>query len=149
MIQTLRYMVVVGVIASGAAGCAGGGKMSQPDATLYQRLGEKPAITAVVDDFVGRVAADDRINRKFAGANLPRLKAMLVDQICQAAGGPCTYRGRDMKSAHAGMAITADEFNALVEDLVATLNAFKVPAKEREELLAVLGPMQQDIVQRM
>jgi len=60
------------------------------DKSLYDRLGEKPAITAVVEDFVARVAADSRINGKFANANIPRLKSMLVDQICQASGGPCT-----------------------------------------------------------
>src|SRR5262245_27891859 len=88
------------------------------DTPLYDRLGGKPAITAVVDDFVARVAGDNRINGKFANANLPRLKTMLVEQICQASGGPCTYTGRDMKTAHAGMGITAVEFDALVGDLV-------------------------------
>ena len=113
---------------------------------LYERLGGKPAIVAVVDDFVGRVAADTRINGKFANANIPRLKTMLVDQICQASGGPCTYGGRDMKSAHAGMGISGEEFDALVGDLVATLNTFKVPEREKNELLAALGPMKKDIV---
>ncbi len=117
--------------------------------SLYDRLGGKPAIVAVVDDFVGRVAADARINGKFANANIPRLKMMLVDQICQASGGPCTYGGRDMKSAHAGMGIASGEFDALVGDLVATLNKFKVGQREQKELLGVLGPMKSDIVERM
>jgi hemoglobin len=116
--------------------------------SLYDRLGGKPAITAVVDDFVGRVAADTRINGKFANANIPRLKTMLVDQICQASGGPCTYTGRDMKSAHAGIGITGEEFDALVDDLVATLNKFKVPEREKNELLGALGPMKKDIVEK-
>ena len=116
--------------------------------SLYDRLGGKPSITAVVDDFVGRVAADNRINGKFANADLPRLKMMLVDQICQASGGPCTYTGRDMKTAHAGMGINGSEFDALVRDLVATLNKFKVPEREKNELLAALGPMRNDIVER-
>jgi hemoglobin len=116
--------------------------------SLYDRLGGKPAITAVVDDFVGRVAADNRINGKFANADLPRLKMMLVDQICQASGGPCTYTGRDMKTAHAGMGISSAEFDALVRDLVATLNKFKVPEREKNDLLAALGPMRNDIVER-
>ncbi len=116
--------------------------------SLYDRLGGKDAITAVVDDFVARVAADNRINGKFAGANIPRLKTRLVEQICQASGGPCTYSGRDMKSAHAGMGITGAEFDALVGDLVTTLNKFKVPEKEKGELLGALGPMKGDIVER-
>lgn len=143
--------VFVASIALAAAGCGTmettGGSMSG-DESLYERLGKKPAITAVVDDFVGRVAADNRINGKFATANIPRLKMMLVDQICAASGGPCTYTGRDMKSAHAGMGISGVEFDALVRDLVATLNKFKVPEREKSELLGALGPMKTDITER-
>jgi hemoglobin len=73
--------------------------------SLYERLGGYPAITAVVDDFVGNVAADRRINRFFARANVGRLKARLVEQICQGTGGPCVYTGGDMRSVHAGMGI--------------------------------------------
>jgi hemoglobin len=116
--------------------------------SLYDRLGGKTAITAVVDDFVGRVAADTRINGKFANANIPRLKSMLVDQICQASGGPCTYTGRDMKSTHAGMGVSSSDFDALVGDLVATLNKFKVPERKKNELLGALGPMKSDIVEK-
>jgi hemoglobin len=118
------------------------------DASLYQRLGGYKAIVSVVDDFVGNVAADRRINRFFASANIPRLKQNLVDQICAAAGGNCIYSGRDMKSAHAGMGIRSRDFNALVGDLTKTLRKFKVPAKEQGQLLAVLGPMKKDIVER-
>ena len=116
--------------------------------SLYDRLGGKTTITAVVDDFVGRVAADTRINGKFANANIPRLKSMLVDQICQASGGPCTYTGRDMKSTHAGMGVSSSDFDALVGDLVASLNTFKVPEREKNELLGALGPMKGDIVEK-
>src|SRR2546428_13565024 len=117
--------------------------------TLYDRLGGRGAITAVVDDFVGRVAADKRINGKFALANIPRLKMLLVEQICAASGGPCTYTGRDMKTAHAGLGITGAQFYALVEDLGATLDKFKGPAREKNQLLSVLGPMKSDIVTAM
>jgi hemoglobin len=120
----------------------------QKEASLYDRLGGKPAITAVVDDFIGNVAADKRINARFAGANIPRLKQMLVDQICAASGGPCTYTGRDMLSAHRGMNISEGEFNALVGDLVKSLDKFKVPEKEKGELLSALGGMKSDIVGR-
>ena len=57
-------------------------------ADLYDRLGGLDAITAVVDSFVARCAADDRINRKFARTDVPRLKKMLVDQVCEATGVP-------------------------------------------------------------
>jgi hemoglobin len=119
-----------------------------PPRTLYDRLGGKEAITSVVDSFVARVAADERINKKFARSNILRVKAMLVDQICGATGGPCTYTGRNMKEAHRNMAVTDGEFSALVEDLVATLNSFNVPKAEQDELLAILGSMKADIVER-
>jgi hemoglobin len=115
--------------------------------SLFDRLGGKDAIVAVIDDFVGRCAGDGRINKKFSRTDIPRLKAMLVDQVCQAAGGPCTYGGRSMRETHDGMHVTAGEFDALVEDLVATLDTFKVPGEEQRELLGVLGPMRPDIVE--
>lgn len=115
--------------------------------TLYERLGGTDAITAVVDDFVGRCAADDRVNGKFARTDIDRLKRMLVDQICQASGGPCSYQGRAMRETHDAMGVTAGEFDALVEDLVATLNQFGVPKPVQDELLGLLGPMRADIVE--
>ncbi|MGQ0546876.1 MAG: group I truncated hemoglobin [Betaproteobacteria bacterium] len=120
----------------------------QKEASLYERLGGKPAITAVVDDFIGNVAADSRINGRFAGTDIPRLKRLLVEQICAASGGPCTYTGRDMASAHRGMNISEGEFNALVGDLVKSLDKFTVPAKEQGELLSAHGGMKADIVGR-
>jgi hemoglobin len=115
--------------------------------SLFDRLGGKDAITAVVDDFVAGCANDSRINAKFAKTDVSRLKAMLVDQVCEATGGPCTYSGRDMTETHKGMGVTAGEFDALVEDLVSTLDRFSVPAAEQTELLALLGPMKPDIVE--
>jgi hemoglobin len=117
--------------------------------TLYQRLGGKQAITAVVDDFVGNVARDKRINRFFANTNIPRLKRLLVAQICAGSGGPCVYTGRSMKVAHRGLGIRNRDFNALVEDLVKSLDKFNVPPREQRELLALLGPMRGDIVEKM
>lgn len=115
--------------------------------SLYDRLGGKSAITAVVDTFVARVAADTRINKKFAKSNIPRVKSEIVDQVCTETGGPCTYTGRSMKEAHRNMKVTEGEFNALVEDLTAALNVFKVPAREQNELLSALGTMKGDIVE--
>ena len=115
--------------------------------SLYERLGGKDAITAVVDDFVARCAGDNRINGKFARTDIARLKANLVDQVYAAAGGPCTYTGRDMRTTHDGMAVTGGEFEALVGDLVATLDKFGVGEAEKAELLGVLAPMRSDIVE--
>jgi hemoglobin len=142
----LRYALLVGL-----AALASSAALQANDTTLYQRLGGKPAITAVVDEFVARVAADSRINAFFAATaadpqRLAAFKGKLVDQICQASGGPCKYTGKDMKSAHAGMGIREADFNALVEDLVGALDKLKVAAADKNTLLGVLGPMKGDIV---
>jgi hemoglobin len=115
--------------------------------TLYERLGGYNAIQAVVDQTIANVAADRRINKFFAHADIPRLRRMLADQICAATGGWCIYGGKDMMSAHAGMHIQSRHFNALVQDLGMALNKFKVPAKEQHELVAILAPLKSDIVQ--
>jgi truncated hemoglobin YjbI len=121
--------------------------------SLYDRLGGKKAIVAVVDEFVARVAADKRINGFFKDTaadpkRLAKFKNNLVNQICQATGGPCKYTGKDMKTAHKGMGITDADFNALVEDLSGALDKFKVGAKEKGDLLAALGPLKKDIVEK-
>jgi hemoglobin len=116
------------------------------DAELYDRLGGQRAIVAVVDDFIGRVAADTRINMRFLNTDIPKLKALLVEFVCLATGGPCKYTGVDMETSHAGMELVDEEFNALVEDLSLTLDKFKVPATEKSELLGALGPLQPSIV---
>ncbi|HET8999165.1 MAG TPA: group 1 truncated hemoglobin [bacterium] len=121
--------------------------------SLYDRLGGKKAIVAVVDEFVARVAADKRINGFFKDTaadpkRLAKFKDNLVNQICQATGGPCKYTGKDMKTAHKGMGITDADFNALVEDLSGALDKFKVGAKEKGDLLAALGPLKKDIVEK-
>ena len=115
--------------------------------SLYERLGEKPAITAVVDEFVKNVAKDPRINGRFATTDIPKMKGHLVAQVCAETGGPCTYTGRDMKSLHAGMRISNADFTALVEDLVMALNKLKVPDAEQKELLGALGSMHSEIVE--
>ena len=146
MITTLRRFALPATLAAALGACQDMSMKPMAEKTLYDRLGGKPAITAVVDDFVGNVAADKRINGYFAKADVPRLKTNLVDQICQASGGPCIYRGRDMMTAHKGMGIADADFNALVEDLVKSLDKFNVPAKEKAELLNVLGPLKPQIV---
>jgi len=118
--------------------------------SLYKRLGGYDAIAAVVDDFIGRLATDPQLGRFFVGHStdsLRRIRQLVVDQICEAAGGPCYYTGRSMKESHAGMKLTSAEWDKGVQHLSATLDKFKVGATERQELLGAVGSLKGDIVE--
>jgi hemoglobin len=124
----------------------GKGGKAEASGTLYERLGGKPAITAVTDEFVARLAADARVKHRFFNTDIPKLKTLLVEFVCMATGGPCKYTGQDMETSHAGMELVEEEFTALVEDLAGALDKFKVPDREKGELLGALGPLQPMIV---
>jgi hemoglobin len=143
--------LAVGVLLVGlaVAGCATTESTAPAKPSLYKRLGGREGIALVVGDFVGNMAADSRVNARFKDmkpAAVEKLKSNLSDQICDAAGGPCSYLGKEMKPAHAGMGISEAEWNATVENLSKALDKHKVPAAEKQELLGLLGPMKKDIV---
>jgi hemoglobin len=121
------------IAALNLAACA---TMGDPPPTLYKRLGGREGISIVVADFV--------TNMK--GPEIEKLKSNLSDQICDATGGPCSYLGRDMKTAHKGMQVTEAEWNATVENLVKAMDKHQVGPTEKSELLGALGPMKADIV---
>jgi len=117
------------------------------EGSLYERLGGVEAITAVARAFDDRAGKDGRINQKFARTNLDRLAKEFIDQLCQDTGGPCTYTGLSMKKSHTNMGVTNGEFDAFMEDLAAVLDDFKVGKAEQDELLNLLRPMRDDIVE--
>jgi hemoglobin len=122
---------------------------SAQEKTLCERLGGKPAISAVVDSFAGKVLQDNRVNKKFAKSDATRLTTNLKGQIGAAAHCPgVKYKGKNMKNTHKNMAVTEGEFNAVAEDLVKTLDEFKVPEKEKSELIAAISPLKKDIVEK-
>ncbi len=117
--------------------------------SLYKRLGGYDALAAVTDDFLGRLSTDAQLKRFFVGhstESLKQIRGHIVDFLCQATGGPCTYHGRDMKTAHTGLGITEDDWTATVKDLTATLDKFKVPDKEKSEVLTAVSGLKADIV---
>jgi hemoglobin len=119
--------------------------------SLYKRLGGYDAIAAVTDDFIGRMAGDKSLQRFFAGhskESLGRIRQLVVDQLCAATGGPCVYIGRDMKSSHQGMGISEADWNTAVGHLVATLDKFKVPDREKKEVLGAISGLKNDIVEQ-
>jgi hemoglobin len=122
---------------------------SAQDKTLCERLGGTAAISAVVDSFAGKVLQDNRVNKKFAKSDAARLTTNLKGQIGAVAHCPgVKYKGKNMKNAHKNMGVTEGEFNAVAEDLVKTLDEFKVPEKEKNELLAAIGQTKKDIVEK-
>jgi hemoglobin len=146
-----KSALLLSTIALWACGTKAGDKAAEPakpGGSLYDRLGGKPAIQIVVDDFVANIAQDDAIKNRFTNTDVPAFKQKLVDQICQAAGGPCTYTGKSMKDAHAGMKISDAEFGALVADLKKALDKNHVAADAENQLLGALGGMHDDIVNR-
>lgn len=118
----------------------------QGDDALYRALGGLPAITAVVDEALVQIGADLRINILFADSDMKYVRARLIEQICAATGGPCTYTGLSMEEAHSGQDISPEEFGYFVEDLIAAMNKLQVPAKQQQDLLALLGSMQGQVV---
>jgi len=113
---------------------------------LYGAFGGRAGIHAMTEDFVGRLLADVRIQAQFKDTKLSRLKEKLEEQICQAVGGPCTYTGDPMREVHQGMRVTTADFNALVEDLQAAMEAQGIPFTSQNALLALLAPMHREIV---
>jgi hemoglobin len=147
MARGLMGLGLVVVLAVSVVGCATTAPPAAP--SVYKQLGGREGIAQIVDDFVANVLADNRINARFKAlqpAQVFKLKSNLSDQICDATGGPCAYTGRDMKTAHKGMAITEAEWGTTVEALVKALDKNNVPAGAKSALLATLGSMKSDIV---
>ncbi|MBK9934974.1 MAG: group 1 truncated hemoglobin [Cytophagaceae bacterium] len=154
--KKLKISVLMAAFVLSLSACQKEEEMTTP--TLYDRLGGVNAISAVVDEFIGRVAVNPDMVRTFkpllddvtkngaSSARLASLRNNLIDQIGEAAGGPQKYKGKDMVTAHKGMMITEKEFNSLAGDLSGALDKFNVPATEKGELLTVIGSLKPQIV---
>jgi hemoglobin len=134
---SLGAMLALGVAATQAA--AG-------DLTLYERMGGEAKLRAAMHEFVLIIEADDRINFTFANTDLKKFEELLYEQMCNLTQGGCKYTGRDMYTSHAKLNITNAEFNALAEDLYEALDRVHVPYRLQNKLVAMLAPMQHDVV---
>ncbi len=146
-----NLILVLIIFGAASVGAHAQGSTSSPDKTLYQRLGGYDALAAVSDDFIGRLAASKQLGRFVVGLSddsKKKLRQHLVDFLCNATGGPCLYLGRDMKTVHTGLGITESDWKAGVDALVGTLDKFKVPEKERGEVLAAVSGLKGDIVEK-
>jgi hemoglobin len=121
---------------------------ARADKTLYESMGGEPALRSAVEHFADLVQTDDRINFTFAEADMSKFKKLIFEQLCNLSGGPCQYTGRDMRTSHAKLNINNAEFNALAEDLYTALDRAGIPYRLQNKLMALLAPMQHDIVRR-
>lgn len=118
--------------------------------TLYQRLGGYDAIAAVVTDFADKLFKDPKLEKFFGGMSTDtrrRFKQLNIEMVCGATGGPCEYLGRSMPQAHQGARVRDADFDQVAGHLVATLDKFKVPKKEKDELLAIISGLRPAIVE--
>ncbi len=146
----MKNLIIATLLAcsSLAGGAAWAQDAARPmmDAQLYKTFGEKPGLVKLMDDFVARLVADPRTGPHFKDAKQPRLKEQLVEQFCQVTGGPCIYKGADMKTAHRDFDIKKSDFNALVEVLQQSMDAQRIPFRAQNQLLAQLAPMYRDVI---
>jgi hemoglobin len=147
--RTIASLLTLILLASWSAACAIA--QEKPQQSLYKRLGGYDAIAAVVDDFLGRAGSDKQLSRFLVGLSTEskkKLRQLIVDQLCEATGGPCLYTGRSTKAAHAGLGITESDWQVTVKYLAAIMNKFGVPQKERDEFLALASTLKGDIVEK-
>ncbi len=149
-----RYLSTIPVI---LAALAVGAFLSGPalgqeamEKSLYERLGGYEAISAVVDDFAGKLFTDPIVGKRFFGMSddsRQGFRQKNKNLVCKVTGGPCKVISRTAAETHGGLGIKASDFNIVVQHLVDTLNKFKVPEKEHQELLAIIGTLRPDIVE--
>lgn len=147
----LLFVVSVAPAAAQTMGKSEDGKTEMKQDSLYKRLGGDDALAAVTDDFAARLLKNEKLAKFFVGFSddsIGRLRQHVVDFLCAATGGPCVYTGRDMKTAHKGLEITAEEWDIGVKLLTETLDKFKVPAKEKGEVLTAVSGLRKDIVEK-
>ena len=120
----------------------------QARANLYDDIGGQPGVERIVAAATARFLTDPLVGKTFEDTNMDRFKKMLADQICQLTGGPCEYRGHDMASAHRGLAVNQLMFNKLAEDLQDAMEDVGVSYHAQNRVLALLAPMQRDVVTR-
>jgi hemoglobin len=143
--------LILGVVLSLLLTIAGSTSSRAQEKSLYERVGGYNALALVVDDFIGRLVADKQFEKFFIGHSTDskkKIRQHILDQFCAATGGPCVYTGRDMKTTHAGLAITEADWDAAAKHLAASLDKFKVPEKEKGEILAFVTTLKKDIVEK-
>ncbi len=142
---------VLGIVAIAVSLSGPGPGLFAMEKSLYERLGGYEAISAVVNDFAGKLFTDPEVGSFFKGMGTDTRKSFIqknINLVCNVTGGPCKVISRAAKTVHAGLGITEADFDVVANHLVDTLDSFKVPAREKEELLSIIATLKPDIVER-
>jgi hemoglobin len=126
-------------------GCA---QQPPKDDSLYQALGQKPGIQKIVEGMLLHVARDDRIYKYFAKVDIVRVRDKLIEKFCVEAGGPCTYTGDTLAEAHKGLNLSRSDFNALVENLIDSMDDQHIPVATQNRLIARLAPQRGEVIEK-
>lgn len=140
----MRHYVLIAMMLMLVTGCSN----RAPSADLFDQLGGSDGINALADEFVYRLSKDVRVAHYFEGTDFDRFEALIAEQFCAEAGGPCQYSGATMADSHRGLGVDRGDFNAVVEVLIDSMETLDVPIAAQNGLLAQLAPMHADIVER-
>ena len=146
----LDVSTILAVIAIGTLLTSSVSADSNMEKSLYERLGGYDAVSAVVDDFAGKLFIDPVVGARFFGMgddSREGFRQKNKNLICAATGGPCKIISRSAATTHTGLGIKASEFAIVAQHLVDTLNKFDVPEKEHNELMAIIASLRPDIVE--
>jgi hemoglobin len=151
MHRVVSYLFVGALITMGFGVSSTASAQPAPK-SLYDRLGGVYSIATVVDDFIERLLVNDTLNAnpaiREARARVPKagLKFHVTALVCEVTGGPCTYTGRAMKESHAKLNINERQWQAMITDFRTTLDKYKVPARDQNELVKIVESTKKDIV---
>jgi len=120
--------------------------LQQDTATLYERLGSRPGIEAIVEDIWNNHVSNPLVNKRYANSDPATVKRLVTEMCCAGFGGPETYTGRDMLATHKGMNINDTEFVAVCDDVLKALDKHNVGKRERDEVLCILYSLKGDVV---
>jgi len=142
MWQTLLRLTTIMLL---SLGCA---KTPTPSDQLYQQLGGKAGLEQLVDGILVAIEQDQQIVHHFKDTDIERFRRLLIEQLCQLAGGPCQYTGASMQESHTGFHITPADFDNLVNHFIQVMTAQNIPVATQNALLAKLAPMYSDVINR-
>lgn len=147
--KTFLPLLALCLVMSASMGTSPAARAQEKEKSLYERLGGYDAVAAVVDEFIKRLGEDKQLGRFLTGLSTDskkKLRQHVLNQFCAATGGPCIYTGRDMKTVHTGLGITDAEWEIGAKHLADTLDKYKVPKKEKDEVIAFVSSLKKDIV---